>query len=156
MKVLNNLPQSINQAQHGGQMKRQAWYGHHPRNGSPYGTPLRKPASPLACPSGGDFRNQQLRRGFFLPFLFGGRQPNSPSIRKQKTAKNIVFPFTHICPHALSWSSVIKTDSLLGTCCQILSPWRGDIVDYGKRLLYRSPSLCGRMGRYDNPMTKSP
>jgi hypothetical protein len=95
---------------------------------------------------------------WILPsFSFGSQQPNNPSIRKQKKQpKNIAFPFTDICPHALSWSSGIKTDSLFDTCSQILIPWLGDIVDNVIGLLYRPASLSGRMGRYNNPMPKSP
>ncbi len=37
---------------------------------------------------------------------------------------------------------------------QILSPWLGDKVDYGKGMTYRppTPSLCSLAGRYDSPI----
>jgi hypothetical protein len=38
---------------------------------------------------------------------------------------------------------------------QIHSPRLGDIVDYGIRLSYWSPSLCILAGRYDNPVPES-
>ncbi len=59
--------------------KRQAWYRHHPRNGSPYGTRWEEKA-PLLWPSGGDFRNQQLRRTFSLPFPSAASKSTPPLI----------------------------------------------------------------------------
>ncbi len=45
--------------------------------------------------------------------------------------------------------------SIILICCQILSPWLGDIVASGIALLYWPASLCSLAGRYDNPMPES-
>jgi hypothetical protein len=45
--------------------------------------------------------------------------------------------------------------SIMLICCQILSPWLGDIVASGIALLFWPASLCSLAGRYDNPMPES-